>query len=175
MVASPYEDVRRLAVAGLHSTRYRVYTSPDLVGVQAAGAAVPVLATLMGLATNLGGAGVGLHAIVIARGLEEMSRLAVALGGDRATLAGLAGLGDLVAVQSAPRHAYAQAGAAIARRGTGPVGAPVALASALARLARAHRVELPLTEALLAIAEKGMDPVEVVGGLMRRESVQESA
>src|SRR5690606_5837850 len=74
VIASAYDDVRQLIVKALHSKRYRVYESEDLMGVQVAGAAVPVLATLVGLATNLGGAGVGMHAMVASRGLEEYAR-----------------------------------------------------------------------------------------------------
>ena len=95
VVASPYEDVRSLTTQALHSSRYRVYESPDLAGVQLAGALVPVLGTLLGMAMNLRGAGVGIHALVLTRGLAEGGRLARAMGADPQTLSGLAGIGGL--------------------------------------------------------------------------------
>ena len=178
VVASSFDEVRQLTTRALHSSRYRVYESTDVAGVQVAGAAVPVLAMLVGLATRLGGAGVGLHALVVARGIEEMARLTRALGGKQATIAGLAGLGDLVAVQGVPSHPYHQAGANLAApseaRSTGLSEAPLMLARALLEQARQVDVELPLTAALVAIADGGVDPLDAVGGLMGRQAVPET-
>ncbi len=170
VVASRYDDVRELLTEGLHSSRYRVYESQDLVGVQLAGAVVPVLATLTGLAQNLRGAGVGVHALVLTRGLAEATRLATAVGADPFTFSGLAGVGDLVAAQAQPGHPYYDAGKALAGGDTS-VG-PAAVARALAALARRHRVEMPLTEGLVALYE-GMAPVEVVQQLMARPATAE--
>lgn len=178
VVASAYDEVRQLTTAALHSSRYRVYESTDLAGVQVAGAAVPVLAMLVGLATRLGGAGVGLHALVVARGIEEMARLTRALGGKGATMAGLAGLGDLVAVQGVASHPYHQAGANLAApdsaRSDALGAGPLHLARALLSQAARVQVELPLTEALVAIAAGKIDPLEAVGNLMTRDAVSET-
>jgi glycerol-3-phosphate dehydrogenase (NAD(P)+) len=170
VVASPYEDVRALFTEALHSTRFRVYESNDLVGVQLAGAFVPVLATLIGLATSLRGAGVGVHATVVARGLEEASRLVRALGGEPATLSGLAGVGDLVAVQGTPTHPHFKAGAALAR-GDRTQG-PQAVAETLVRLARDNHIDMPLTESLVGIWQ-GADPLDAVQQLMSRRAQRE--
>jgi glycerol-3-phosphate dehydrogenase (NAD(P)+) len=176
VVASPFEALRKEVVAALHSRRYRVYETDDLVGVSVAGAAVPVLATMIGMATSLGGAGVGLHALVVTRGLEEVSRLAKALGGRQQTIAGLAGLGDLVAAQSGTNSPYARAGQALARPGTikDAPPPPVGAARALMRLAEGVSVELPLIEAMVTIADRGADPVETVAELMGRRATVES-
>lgn len=170
VVASPYAEVRQLGVEALHSSRYRVYESEDLAGVQLAGAAMPVLATLVGMAASLRGAGVGIHAMVLTRGVEESSRLARAMGADPLTLMGLAGVGDLVAAQAKPGHPHFQAGAALAR-GERDKG-PVALARALARLADRHHVEMPLVDALVAIYD-GEHPLDAVQRLMGRKAQRE--
>jgi glycerol-3-phosphate dehydrogenase (NAD(P)+) len=170
VVASPFADVRRQVVAAFHSPRYRVYEAEDLIGVQFAGAFVPVLATLVGLVRGLPGSGVGLHALVLSRGLEEGARCCRALGGDPATLGGLSGVGDLVAAQCADDHPHFQAGRRLARgeRDGGP------RAAAFALLARANRlgVEMPLLEALCAIWN-GRDPLAALADLMGREAVPE--
>ncbi|MCA9494591.1 MAG: hypothetical protein KC621_31905, partial [Myxococcales bacterium] len=170
VIASRYEDVRHLLTTALHSNRYRVYESEDLGGVQLTGATVPVLATLIGVARSLRGAGVGIHAMVLSRGLEEAGRLALAMGFDPMTFVGLAGVGDLVAAQALPGHPSYQAGEALAKddRSQGPE----ALARALVRLASAKRVELPLIGALVAIYD-GMDPLEAVQLLMARAPTRE--
>lgn len=171
VVASPFDEVRHLTTAALHSSRYRVYESPDVVGVQIASAMVPVLATLIGLARSLGGAGVGMHAMVLTRGVAEAARLAKAMGGDPTTMAGLAGVGELVAAQSDPRSIHFMAGAALAKGKR--EGGPQAAARALTQLSKARGVPLPLTEGLVAIYD-GLDPIEAVQLLMSRKAVAEN-
>ncbi|TNE87696.1 MAG: hypothetical protein EP330_17630 [Deltaproteobacteria bacterium] len=170
VVASPFQEVRQLVITALHSSRYRVYESHDLTGVQLAGAFVPVLATALGLASGLRGSGVGMRAMVLARGLEEAGRLSRALGGDSSTLAGLAGVGDLVAVHGQAGSPYFEAGLKLAkgRREDGPLP----IARALVTRARAAGVELPISEALVGIYD-GMDPLTAVGELMGRASQME--
>lgn len=170
VIASPYQEVRDLVTAALHSSRYRVYESADLAGVQLAGAYVPVMATLIGMAANLQGSGVGMHALVLARGFEEAGRLAKALGADPMTLMGLAGMGDLVAGQARPGQAPWEAGKLLARgdRSQGPV----AIARSLLQRAGHLDVELPLTEALVAIYD-GTHPLDAVSDLMSRRPVPE--
>lgn len=170
VVASEFVEVRDMATAALHSPRYRLYGSPDLVGVQLAGAMVPVLATMTGVAQGLQGAGVGVHAMVLARGLEEAGRLAKAMGANPLTFTGLAGVGDLVAAQSKPGHPNFEAGLALTR-GERDQG-PVAIAKALRRLAAFRKVEMPLTDALVAIYA-GLEPIEMVQRLMSRPATTE--
>jgi glycerol-3-phosphate dehydrogenase (NAD(P)+) len=170
VVASPYRDVQRLTTDALHSSRYRLYASDDLAGVQLAGAIVPVLATMTGMASGLQGSGVGMHAMVLTRGIAEASRLAAAMGGDPATLAGLAGVGDLVAAQSVASHPNFKAGVALAK-GKRDAG-PLPIAKALHGRACALGIEMPLTEALVRIYE-GEHPLEAVQGLMARRAAHE--
>jgi glycerol-3-phosphate dehydrogenase (NAD(P)+) len=175
VVASAFDEVRAMTITALHSSRYRVYETRDVAGVQLAGAMIPVLAALVGFATQLGGAGVGVHAMVLARGLAEATRLGRALGADPATFLGLAGVGDLVAAQCRPGHPHFDAGVALAKGASTSARAdsgPVALARGLLAMARPRGVELPLTAALVAIAE-GAEPMEVLGALMQRSSKSE--
>ncbi|MCB9663527.1 MAG: hypothetical protein H6732_05425 [Alphaproteobacteria bacterium] len=172
VVASRFDEVRALTIEALHSSRYRCYDSADLTGVQLSGAMVPVLAAVLGLARSLGGAGVGLHAMVLARGLAEAVRLGQAVGADPLTFVGLAGVADLVASQALPGHPHFEAGRALARGE--PVGTPTPqrLARALARLAKLHGVDAPLTRGLLAVYD-GMPPIDAVTALMQREARRE--
>jgi glycerol-3-phosphate dehydrogenase (NAD(P)+) len=170
VVASRFEEVRAMTTEALHSNRYRCYGSADLVGVQLAGAAMPVLATLLGLATSLRGAGVGVHGMVLTRGFAETLRLGKAIGADSLTFTGLAGMGDLVAAQARPGQPHFDAGVALA---AGKLDAPsAALPRALLSLAKLHRVELPLTQALVAIYE-GLSPLDAVMKLMARGASEE--
>ena len=170
VVASPFEEVRALVVRALHSSRYRVYESTDLTGVQLASAFVPVMAVALGLASSLRGSGVGMEAMVLSRGLEEASRLGRACGGDSSTVFGLAGIGDLVSVQARAGSPYFEAGRQLA---SGKRELPaLRIARALLRRAAEHRVELPITEALVAM-DDGSDPLDVVVELMARASTVE--
>jgi len=170
VVASAYDEVRQRLTTALHSSRYRVYESHDLTGVQLAGAVVPVMATLLGVARNLRGAGVGVHALVLTRGLAEVRRLTEAVGADPTTFSGLAGVGDLVAAQGRDGHPHYDAGKALAG-GDLTVG-PQSLARTLVAMARDHHVELPLIEALVGIYD-GLPPVEAVQLLMARPAQRE--
>lgn len=170
VVASDYSQVCTAVTKALHSSRYRVYESDDLAGVQLAGAMTPVFATLLGMAQNLRGSGVGMHALVLSRGLEEASRLATCLGADPWTFTGLAGVGDLVAGQARAGQSTWEAGKRIAKGKTDK--GPEELARALVRLAEQHNVEIPLTEALVQIYD-GLHPLDAVTGLMSRSAQPE--
>lgn len=174
VVASPFQEVRDLVQTALHSSRYRVYGSADLQGVQLASAAVPPLAALVGACTSLPGSGAGMHAMVVARGIAEFSRLATSLGGDAASLSGLAGIGDLIAAQGQPGHPSFEVGKALTkkRRSTKREAGPIRIARALVNTATAHGVDLPLTEALVAMAD-GLDPLDAVQALMTRRAQDE--
>jgi glycerol-3-phosphate dehydrogenase (NAD(P)+) len=168
VVASRYDDVRALTIQALHSNRYRCYDTPDLTGVQLAGAAMPVIASLLGLATSLGGAGVGVHAMALTRGFAEAVRLGSAIGADPVTFAGLAGMGDLVAVQARAGQPHFDAGATLARGDRTP-GVVLPIARSLLSLAQLHRVDMPLTQGLVAIYD-GAQPMDVLTALMSREA-----
>jgi glycerol-3-phosphate dehydrogenase (NAD(P)+) len=159
----------------LSSGRLRVYTSSDLVGVELGGAMKNVIAIACGICDGLG-YGHNARAGLITRGLAEMTRLAVAAGGRARTLAGLAGLGDLVAtVASAASRNYTlglalgrgEPLAAIEAR-LGHVAEGVATTRAALTLAQRLGVELPITEQLAAVLAGQCTPAEGARALMLR-------
>lgn len=167
VAASAYEEVRALTQEALHSAVCRVYTTSDLRGVELASAMVGVLAVALGASEALS-LGVGVRGVVVTRGLAEARRLGAALGADDKTFAGLAGLGDLVAAVSDPRHPGRVVGEELARGGTS--AELEAAAKALLAVAAAQGVELPITQALAAIAAGKLSPRLAIDALMRREA-----
>ncbi len=171
VTASRFDATSALCQEALHSPICRVYTSRDLRGVELAGALVDVLAMAVGAADVLN-LGIGVHGVVVTRGLSEATRLGKALGCDPATFAGLAGVGDLVACSSHKDHPGYQAGVRIGRGG-GQELAVVQKAQAVLALAERAGVELPLTEAVMAIASGRIKLRLAIDMLMRREATKE--
>ena len=159
----------------LSSETFRAYPSPDIVGVEVGGAVKNVLAVGAGLSDGLG-FGANTRVALITRGLAEMMRLGVALGAQRDTFMGLAGLGDLVLTctddQSRNRRFGLQLAAgrtpaeALAAIGQVVEGYPAA--KALHQVAARHGVEMPLSEAVYRVLYEGVPPREAVRELMRR-------
>ncbi len=170
VIASPFEEVRKLTQEALHSDRYRLYDTEDLVGVELSGALIPVMASLVGLIDALPGTGVGLRALVVARGMAEGRRLARAVGGQTETLSGLAGWGDLFAGQCRPGQPSWDTGKDLASGKRKPESTRTA--QILLQMARSHGVDMPLTQAWVSIQE-GEDPVSTIHRLMRRAAKQE--
>jgi glycerol-3-phosphate dehydrogenase (NAD(P)+) len=165
------------AVSGwLRGETLRVYDTDDLVGVEVGGAVKNVLAIAAGLADGLG-CGHNARAALVTRGLAEMSRLAVAIGGRRETLMGLAGLGDLVLTCTGDASRNRQVGLELAKgralaailAGLGHVAEGVAAARAARALAVQHGVDLPITDAVAAVLDGRVTPREAVDALLRRE------
>jgi glycerol-3-phosphate dehydrogenase (NAD(P)+) len=159
---------------------FRVYTNSDVVGCEIAGALKNVVAIASGMADGLG-TGDNTRAADITRGLAELSRLGLALGGRLMTFAGLAGMGDLVATcistQSRNRYVGEQLG-----RGR-PIAEIVAemnmvaegikTSSVVVELAERHEVEMPIAEEIHAVVHEGRSAVDAYRGLLRRESRSE--
>ncbi len=155
--------------------RFRVYTNPDLIGCELGGALKNVVAVAAGMADGLG-AGDNTRAAVITRGLAELTRLGVSMGGKPETFGGLAGMGDLIAtcisVQSRNRSVGEELG-----KGRGlqeiidemqQVAEGIKSAPVVARLGREHAVELPICNEICAVVEEGRTAEEVYRGLLRR-------
>ncbi|MDP2305643.1 MAG: NAD(P)-binding domain-containing protein [Pseudomonadota bacterium] len=166
VVASPFTEVTRAASQALHSSACRIYSSQDLPGVELAGALVEVLAMALGIARGLG-LGVGAQALIVTRGVAEGSRLARMGGGDPRTFSGLAGVGELVASAALPDHPGFVRGLALARGEADPAAA--ALCQAL--LGRVG--DLPITQAVGALAAGKARAAEVITGLMTRDNREE--
>lgn len=165
------------AVAGfLHGRDFRAYTSTDVSGVELGGAVKNVLAIACGVADGLG-YGANARAALITRGLAEMVRLGLACGGRRDTFMGLAGVGDLVLTCTDDQSRNRRFGLALGRgatvaaalAGIGQVVEGAAAVAEVLKLARAHGVEMPISEQVEAVVHGGRAPAAAVEALLARE------
>ncbi len=159
---------------------FRLYTNDDILGVELGGAVKNVIALAAGICHGLG-LGANTLAALITRGLAEMTRLAVALGGRPETLAGLAGMGDLVLTCTGALSRNRSVGIELAKgrplaeilSGMRMVAEGVATTAATLELARAVRVEMPITEQMNAVLHEGRSPREAIREMMERRLKQE--
>ncbi|MCJ7725833.1 MAG: NAD(P)-dependent glycerol-3-phosphate dehydrogenase [Acidimicrobiia bacterium] len=159
---------------------FRVYTNPDVVGCEAAGALKNVMAVAAGMAHGLG-YGDNSMATLVTRGLAELTRLGMTMGGKPMTFAGLAGMGDLVATCISPKSRNRTVGAALgAGRSlaeiTGEmqmVAEGVKTTEAVLALAAAAEVEMPIATMVGAVLYDGHKPRDMVAGLMGRPAKAE--
>lgn len=162
--------------ARLHGTNLRAYTSSDLIGVELGGAIKNVLAIAAGIADGLG-FGANARAALITRGLAEMTRLGVALGGQRDTFMGLAGVGDLVLTCTDDQSRNRRFGLALGRgmapcaalSAIGQVVEGAATAQEVLRLAHLHGVEMPITAQIEQVLYHNQDPRHAVEVLLARD------
>jgi glycerol-3-phosphate dehydrogenase (NAD(P)+) len=163
------------------SETIRLYTSTDVVGVELGGALKNVIAIAAGIAA---GAGLGHNstAALITRGIAEITRLAVACGARRETLAGLSGVGDLVLTCTGSLSRNRSVGQALGQGSKlpqileslgGKVAEGVFTTRAALGLARKHGVEMPITEQMELILNEGKDPREAIRALMLRPGKEE--
>lgn len=153
----------------------RVYTNPDVVGCEVAGVAKNVMAIASGMAAGMG-FGDNTRATLITRGLAEMTRLGIAMGGDGLTFAGLAGMGDLIATCSSTQSRNNMVGLRLGRgesigsilESMTMVAEGVKSSPALLDLARRHSIEMPITEEVVAVCHQGRSATEAVTRLMQR-------
>ena len=175
VVASPDAATAERVQQLLHGSTFRVYTTTDVVGCEVAGAAKNVMAIAAGIADGLG-FGENTRAVLVTRGLAELTRLGVAAGGSAATFAGLAGGGDLVATCTSWQSRNRMVGLAL---GGGRkldevmaemhmVAEGVRTARPLVELARSHGVEVPIAEQVAAIVAGETTPADAVAALMER-------
>ena len=166
---------------GLFSTAtFRVYRNDDVIGCEVAGALKNVMAIAAGMADGMG-FGDNTKAALLTRGLAELTRLGVALGGDTMTFAGLAGMGDLVATcssrQSRNRHVGEELGKGrklddiIAEMRM--VAEGVKTARSVVALAGRVNVEMPIAEQVVAVLDGTTPAAEVIGRLMSRSAKSE--
>jgi glycerol-3-phosphate dehydrogenase (NAD(P)+) len=158
----------------------RLYTNDDTVGVELGGAVKNVIAIAAGACAGLG-LGANTIAALVTRGLAEMTRLAMALGGRRDTLAGLAGLGDLVLTATANLSRNRSVGVELGKGrplaeilgGMRMVAEGVGTAAATLALGRKHGVEMPITEQMNAVLNQDRAPQDAIRELMERRLKQE--
>jgi glycerol-3-phosphate dehydrogenase (NAD(P)+) len=166
--------------AACHTPYFRPYTNPDMVGCELGGAVKNVIALACGIAEGLG-FGDNTRASLITRGLAETARLGMALGAEPTTFAGLAGLGDLVATCSSPLSRNRTFGERLGRgmtleevqQTTRQTAEGVKSCRSILDLARAHDVDVPITEAVVRVCHEGEAPGRMVKEIMSREAKPE--
>lgn len=192
VAASEDAELAQAAVDAFHSERLRVYTSADPVGVEVGGAVKNVMAIAVGTADGLrlraerigavGEApGLNARAALITRGLAEMLRLGVALGARSETFMGLSGMGDLVLTATGDLSRNRRVGLLLAEglplqkilHDLGHVAEGVYSAPTVLARARAKGVDMPITEAVVAVLEGRLTPVAAVDLLMGRQARSE--
>ncbi|MCE5290563.1 MAG: NAD(P)-dependent glycerol-3-phosphate dehydrogenase [Nocardiaceae bacterium] len=171
------DSERAIEIQNASATRYfRPYTNTDVIGCEIGGACKNVIALACGIASGMG-MGDNSLASILTRGLAETTRLGVALGANPATLAGLAGVGDLVATCMSPlsrNRSFGKVlgeggGMAAAQEAThGQVAEGVKSATSIRALAARYDVEMPLTDAVHRVCHEGLSVRQAVGELLGR-------
>jgi len=178
VVASADHAVAERVQRALATRSFRVYSSEDVVGVELAGAVKNVIAIAAGIVDGLG-YGTNTVAALVTRGLAEISRLAVALGGRPDTLSGLAGLGDLVLTCTGALSRNRTVGQRLGRgqslgeagAGLHPEGVRTTLATAA--LAERHGIDMPIVRQMRAVLYEGKPAREALEELMLRSLKRE--
>lgn len=182
VIAASDDALASMLQGRLGARAFRLYTNRDVVGVEVGGALKNVVALATGLSDGLG-LGENARAALVTRGLAEMTRLAVALGGEPTTLAGLAGMGDLVLTATGSLSRNRSLGMALARGDSlsaasskTPMiaeGVPT-VRSALALAAR-HGVSLPICTEIAAVLFDGKRAADALASLLGRAPTREDA
>jgi glycerol-3-phosphate dehydrogenase (NAD(P)+) len=175
VVALADESIALEVQDALHTGAFRVYTGQDVVGCEIAGAAKNVMAIAAGICDGLG-FGENTRAVLITRGLAELGRLGIALGGQTLTFGGLAGVGDLVATCASPNSRNRTVGFQLGQGkslqeildGMHMVAEGVKTAGPLVRLAQSNGVEMPIAEQVTEIVEGRSSAKEALLSLMAR-------
>ncbi|MBW8067607.1 MAG: NAD(P)H-dependent glycerol-3-phosphate dehydrogenase [Ferrovum sp.] len=175
-LASSNETFAQNTARLLHHPHLRLYSSTDLVGVEIAGALKNVMAIASGLSDGLG-LGLNARAALITRGLAEITRLGMVLGGRRATFMGLTGLGDLILTCTTALSRNYQVGQGLAQghqlgpllTGLGHVAEGVPTALAALQLAQAHGVEMPITATVQEVLSGALNVQDAVIQLLARD------
>jgi glycerol-3-phosphate dehydrogenase (NAD(P)+) len=179
LACSDEETARRLQGAFM-AHYFRVYTNPDVVGVELGGSMKNVIAIAAGIAAGMG-FGDNAKASLITRGLAEIARLGAAMGGNPLTFAGLAGMGDLVATCYSPLSRNRTVGEQLGkgRRLDDVIGEMNMVAEGvksskpLCVMAERHGVEVPIAQHVVRVLYEGISPEDMVLSLMLREAKPE--
>jgi glycerol-3-phosphate dehydrogenase (NAD(P)+) len=180
-IASQDQQLLRTIQQEFSDATFRVYTNTDVIGVELGGALKNIIAIAAGISDGLG-FGHNSAAALITRGLAEMTRLVVACGGRAETMAGLAGLGDLVLTCTGGLSRNRSVGVELGRGKKlpeiiaamhGMVAEGVFTTTAAVGLAKSRGVEMPITEQMHAILHEGKSPKEAIQQLMSRTGKSE--
>ena len=182
VAASAQASVRQILVDAFHSSSLRIYANEDIVGVEVGGAVKNVLAIATGLCDGLN-LGLNARAALITRGLSEMTRLGVVLGAKPETFMGLSGLGDLVLTATGDLSRNRKVGLLLAQGmdlqqavlSLGHVAEGVYSARTVVKRAQALGVDMPISQAVVALLDGHLKPAEAVAALMGRGAKGEAA
>ncbi|WP_151635332.1 NAD(P)H-dependent glycerol-3-phosphate dehydrogenase [Noviherbaspirillum aerium] len=181
-IASHAAALRDTVVNAAHGRSIRVYSTDDLAGVEVGGAVKNILAIATGVIDGLG-LGLNARAALITRGLAEISRFGIALGGRPETFMGLAGVGDLILTCTGDLSRNRKVGLGLAEGKSldtivaelGHVAEGVRCAQAVRQLAMEHGIDMPITQAVAAVLFDGDSPREMVHRLLSRDPRDEAA
>ena len=180
VAASKHDAVLKLVQDTFMSNKMRIYTSRDVKGVELGGALKNIIAFCAGVAAGIG-LGDNTFAALITRGLAELTRLGVALGGQKDTLYGLSGLGDLIVTCLSEHSRNRRAGKLIgqgksledAKKEVGMVIESIDNIEVAHELGKLHNIEMPIVEAVYGILYEGLKPEDAVDMLMNRSKKSE--
>jgi len=180
-IASNNADFSKQLSAILHGGLFRIYTSSDVIGVEVGGAVKNVLAIAAGIADGLG-FGANTRAALITRGLNEIIRLGIELGGKQETFMGLAGLGDLILTCTDNQSRNRRFGLALglgkdratAIQEIGQEIEGISAAKETFLLAKKYGIDMPITEQTYKVLYEDLAPLKAVQNLLAREQKAES-
>lgn len=177
-IASEHEDAAKLVASSLRHTRFRCYVSDDPIGVQVAGAVKNVLAIACGIVRGKG-FGNNATAALITRGLAEMRRLGLALGGKSDTFLGLSGVGDATLTCSSEQSRNMRLGIALGKEGVNIaqilkespfIAEGVPTVAAVLKLSQALSIPMPLCNAVYALLYNYTPVDEIIDNVLSRQS-----
>lgn len=181
-IGSTAAALRERVVRAVHGGNIRVYSTDDLVGVEVGGAVKNILAIATGVIDGLG-LGLNARAALITRGLVEITRLGIALGGRAETFMGLTGVGDLILTCTGDLSRNRKVGVGLAQgkplaaivTELGHVAEGVRCAQAVRILAAEHNIEMPIANAVAGVLFDGDSPRDMVARLLSRDPREEAA
>lgn len=179
-IASKSASLRQLAVKAFNGGNMRIYTTDDVIGVEVGGAVKNILAIAAGIADGLG-LGMNARAALITRGLAEITRLGIALGGRPETFMGLTGMGDLILTCTGDLSRNRQVGVALAQGKSldaivaelGHVAEGVRCARAVQALAAERGIDMPITNAIAGVLFMDMSIIDMIAQLLSRHTKDE--
>ena len=180
VIASKHQNILKLVQDTFMSEKMRIYTSNDVKGVELGGALKNIIAFCSGVAAGIG-LGDNSFAALITRGLKEISRLGVELGGKEETFYGLSGLGDLIVTCLSEHSRNRKAGFLIGqgisledtKKEVGMVIESIDNIEVAYELGKLHNIEMPIVEAVYKVLYEKLDPKEAVKNLMTRDKKME--
>ncbi len=175
-------DFAEAAAQALHNSRLRIYANHDVIGAEVGGAVKNVMAIATGISDGMG-FGLNARAALITRGLAEITRLGLALGGKRETFMGLAGMGDLILTCTGDLSRNRRVGLALAKgqaleqvlQELGHTAEGVSSAREVAALAQRLDIDMPITQAVKSVLFDGVAASQAVEQLLSRDTRPENA